>query len=210
MKKILMHCAMEKEASKIAKKLKLNKLENIKCMYKCLECIYQGKTNEMQIDLVITGIGKQKTAMGLTEYFSKTENMPDLIINIGYAGSNNTKVGSWVCISKSYNLEWNIPGEEKYSMCDLGNQELVKVEEIQALPCYSGETFVTETNIKENCIFDMELHSVALVADVNKIPLISLKKVSDNLSMDNYYENLNIKEIMELESAVELLRKYMK
>ena len=66
-----------------------------------------------------------------------------------------------------------------------------------------------QTDIKEKCIFDMELHSAALIADIYKIPLISIKKVTDNLSIDKYYESINTKEIMELENAVELIEKYI-
>lgn len=47
---------------------------------------------------------------------------PELIINIGYADSTDIRVGDWVAISKSYNYEWEILGEEKYSMLDFGNQ----------------------------------------------------------------------------------------
>ena len=55
----------------------------------------------------------------------------------------------------------------------------------------------------------MQLHSAALIADIYKIPLISIKKVTDNLSIDKYYESINTKEIMELENAVELIEKYI-
>ena len=33
-----------------------------------------------------------------------------------------------------------------------------------------------------------------------------LKKVSDNLSLDDYYKNIDMKEVMELTSGLELLR----
>ena len=39
-----------------------------------------------------------------------------------------------------------------------------------------------------------------------KMDLISLKKVSDNLSLDDYYKNIDMKEVMELTSGLELLR----
>lgn len=209
MKKILIHCAMQKEAEKIANKMQLKKLENINKIYMTVNNIYEGKKDNAQIDIVVTGIGKQKTALGLTEYLSKLEYIPDLAINIGYAGANNTKIGTWVCISKSYNLEWYIPGEEKYSMKNIGNQELMKLEGLEYIPCYSAETFVTKTDIKEKCIFDMELHSVTLIADIYKIPLMSLKKVTDNLNIDTYYESINTQNIMELESAVRFIEKYI-
>ena len=204
MNNILIHCAMEKEGEKIARKLNLEKIDTEELL-----TVYRGIIKETQMNLIITGIGKQKTAIGLTKYLCKNR-IPDLIINIGYAGSTNTEIGKWISIDKSYNLEWYIPGEEKYSMLDFGNQELETVEELEKLPCYSSETFVTKTDIKENVIFDMELHSVSIIADMYKIPLISMKKISDNLNMDDYYKNIKTENIMELESSIFYLEKYIK
>lgn len=204
MNNILIHCAMEKEGEKIARKLNLEKIDTEELLI-----VYRGIIKETQMNLIITGIGKQKTAIGLTKYLCKNR-IPDLIINIGYAGSTNTEIGKWISIDKSYNLEWYIPGEEKYSMLDFGNQELETIEELEKLPCYSSETFVTKTNIKENVIFDMELHSVSIIADMYKIPLISMKKISDNLNMDDYYKNIETENIMELESSVFYIEKYIR
>lgn len=204
MNNILIHCAMEKEGEKIAIKLNLEKIDTEELL-----TVYRGIIKETQMNLIITGIGKQKTAIGLTKYLCKNR-IPDLIINIGYAGSTNTEIGKWISIDKSYNLEWYIPGEEKYSMLDFGNQELETIEELEKLPCYSSETFVTKTDIKENVIFDMELHSVSIIADMYKIPLISMKKISDNLNMDDYYKNIETENIMELESSVFYIEKYIR
>lgn len=165
--------------------------------------------DETNLSLIITGIGKQKTAIGLTKYLCENDK-PDLIINIGYAGSTNAKIGSWVSINKSYNLEWDITGEQKYSMDDLGGQDLLTIDELEKLPCYSAECFVNNTDIKDNVIFDMELHSVSLLADLYNIPLISLKKVSDNLSMDDYYKTVEDNRLMELESSVIFIEKFLK
>ena len=195
MKNILLHCAMKKEAVQIAEKLSLNKTD---------ENLYKGEN----VSLIISGIGKQKTAIEVVKYLENNPK-PDLIINIGYAGSSNEKVGTWVSISKSYNMEWEIPGEEKYSM-DVGNQDLVTIENLKKLPCYSAEGFVTKTDIKEDVIFDMELHSLAIICDMYKVELASLKKVSDNLNIKDYYNNIDIKEVMELESSINYIKNFMK
>ena len=187
---ILLHCAMEKEGKQIADKLGLKSID--KNIYR-----FENRT------LIITGIGKQKTAIEITKYLENNQK-PDIIINIGYAGSTNQKIGSWVSISKVYNLEWNIPDEEKYIM-DVGNQELITAKNIKNLPCYSAEGFVTNTDIKEDVIFDMELHSLAIICDIYNIKLASLKKISDNLSIKNYYENLELENVFELESCTDLI-----
>lgn len=195
MKNILLHCAMKKEGEQIAEKLGLNKIK---------ENLYYSNN----ISLIITGIGKQKTAIEITKYLENNKK-PDLIINIGYAGSSKEDIGRWVSISKVYNLEWEIPGEEKYSI-DVGNQNLLTVNDLKILPCYTAECFVTKTDIKENVIFDMELHSLAILCDLYDIQLASLKKVSDNLSIKNYYENIDQKEVMELTSCIKYIKELEK
>ena len=56
----------------------------------------------------------------------------------------------------------------------------------------------------------MELHSVSLLADLYNIPLVSLKKVSDNLSMDDYYKTVEDNKLMELESSTKYIVKFLK
>ena len=227
MKNILIHCAMQKEGMQIAEALNLKeqvnkKIQILKSGNEKLEnsntksvnsfiTVYSNyiKEEDINLNLIITGIGKQKTAIGLTKYLCENDK-PDLIINIGYAGSVNCKIGSFVSINKSYNLEWDIPGEQKYSMDDLGGQELVTIDDLENLPCYSAECFVNNTDIKENVIFDMELHSVSLLADLYNIPLASLKKISDNLSMEDYYKTIDNSELFELVSSIKYIKKLIK
>ena len=211
MKKVLFVIAMEKEAKDIAKKLELNEIKNDK------HNNYNSKIyRKDNISLLITGIGKQQTAINLTQYLENNkENIPDTIINIGYVGSTNTKIGAWVSVDKIYNYEWNIPGEQRYSIDGFKDKngiiKVIKNKQIKVLPCYSAESFVTSTDIKDDVIFDMELHSIYLVCQMYNIKeLISLKKVSDNLNLEDYYNNIDMKKVMELESCLELLDNFVK
>lgn len=194
MKQILFVIAMEKEAIEITKKLELEKVQN-------------NLYSKDNISLLITGIGKQQTAIELTKYLEKCEKRPDIIINMGYAGSTNCQIGEWINVSKSYNYEWNIPGEQKYTISGFDKNKIktIKDDKIKKLPCYSAESFVTSTQIEEDVIFDMELHSIYLICCIYEIDLISLKKISDNLNMEDYYKNIDMKEVMELQSGIELL-----
>ena len=196
MKNILFICAMEKEAKQIAEKLEM-KLIN--------KNLYENKNENKQ--LLITGIGKQLTAINLTQYLCNNQK-PDLIINIGFAGSTDIPIGKWVNISRVYNYEWEIPGEEKYVMLAGGSQKLEVLEnsDIEQVECYSSESFVTETDLEEHVAFDMELHSISLICDLYEIPLLSLKKISDNLSLGDYYENLNKEDVFELVSCLDFLK----
>lgn len=196
MKKILFVIAMQKEATKIAEELKLNK-------------ITENQYSRDNITLIITGVGKQQTAMSLVSYLENNkENKPDIIINMGYVGSTNSKIGQWVNVNKSYNYEWNIPGEEKYTIIGYDREKISTLDNanIKVLPCYSAECFVTSTDIKEDVVFDMELHSIYMICCKYDIELISLKKVSDNLSLENYYENIKMEEVMELTSGLSYLK----
>ena len=88
MKKILFVIAMQKEATKIAEELKLNK-------------ITENQYSRDNITLIITGVGKQQTAIGLVSYLENNkESKPDIIINMGYVGSTNSKIGQWVNVNK--------------------------------------------------------------------------------------------------------------
>lgn len=196
MKKILFVIAMQKEATKIAEELKLNK-------------ITENQYSSDNITLIITGVGKQQTAMSLVSYLENNkENKPDIIINIGYVGSTNSKIGQWVNVNKSYNYEWNIPGEERYTIIGYDREKISTLDNanIKVLPCYSAECFVTSTDIKEDVVFDMELHSIYMICCKYDIELISLKKVSDNLSLENYYENIKMEDVMELTSGLSYLK----
>ena len=154
---------------------------------------------------------KDKKLGEITKYIEENSK-PDIIINMGYVGSTNEKIGSWINVNKSYNYEWNIPGEQRYIIENnnekLGNQELELIEndKIKKIPCYTAESFVTSTDITEEVLFDMELHSLAIICDIYKIKLLSLKKVSDNLSLSGYYDNLDKKEIFELTSGLEFIK----
>lgn len=193
MKKILFVIAMEKEASYIADKLNLTKKS---------DNIYTNSDGSKTI--LVSGIGKQRTAINLTKYLENNEKT-DLIINLGYAGSTNTKIGTWVNVNNSYNYDWKIEGEEIYEIEEYCKKILHNKENVLNLPCYSAESFVTKTDIKEDVLFDMELHSIYIICQMYGIELISLKKVSDNLSLDNYYKNIDMTEVMELKSGLELL-----
>lgn len=200
MKRILFVIAMEKEAKDIAKELGLVEKKS-----------KDGKVFEKDnISLLISGIGKQQTAINLIKYLENNkENLPDIIINVGYVGSTQSKIGSWVSVNKSYNYEWFIPGEQKYEVEGF-NKNIIKdinETEIKALPCYSAESFVTSTDMTDDVVFDMELHSIYMICCMYGIELISLKKVSDNLSLDDYYKNIDMKDVMELTSSLKILKK---
>lgn len=195
MRKILFVIAMEKEAKSIANRLELEKINS-------------NLFRKENISLIITGIGKQRTAISLTKYLENNEK-PDIIVNIGYVGSTDSPIGTWINANKSFNYEWQILDEEKYSINGLDKDILNDMKDIKNLPCYSAEAFVTTTDIKESVIFDMELHSIYIICQMYEIELISLKRVSDNLCLDEYYKNIERKNL-ELENSIDILKDIIK
>ena len=51
----------------------------------------------------------------------------------------------------------------------------------------------------------MELHSIYMICCIYGIDLIALKKVSDNLNLEDYYKNIDMKEVMELTSGLKFI-----
>lgn len=118
-----------------------------------------------------------KTGVGGINVLNKLKRFPKWlkIINFGYVGSNNIPIGTEIKISlcKLYhpNVEYNEP---VYKL--KGN-----------IPCYTSNDFVLETNIKEPCVFDMEL---AYILALGFKRVESIKIVSDNLSLKQYEKEI--------------------
>lgn len=102
------------------------------------------------------------------------------VVNIGYAGSNKTPVGEIVLVSESCRL---VKG--KYNFVDHANPLCLSDE---GLPCYTNNDFVTETDMENPVLFDMELNYIA--AFEPRINLMaSIKIVSDNLDVEVFRNN---------------------
>ena len=70
------------------------------------------------------------------------------------------------------------------------NKKIISIfenDEIEKVECYSSESFVTETDIEEHVAFDMELHSISLICDLNEIELffVKLKRNLFTINMKN-------------------------
>lgn len=124
-------------------------------------------------DIVVTGIGGLNVVNAL-RYISR--DTP--IYNVGYAGSN--------CIPKG-------------TRCRIGtvsayhpHAEFVDRKYVLDgdTPCYTSSDFVSHTDIKEPCVFDMELAYILALGFTN---VTAEKIVSDNLSAEEYERCVNRK-----------------
>ena len=124
--------------------------------------------------LVYTGVGAINVIRSLDGLDREAE-----IYNIGYAGSANFDLGTWVEVTEVRLNHPNVTYAEPSLPLADGHCPLAK----QAV-CYTNTDFVLASDYKD-CVFDMELAFIAALGFKN---LHSFKYVSDNLSLHKYHE----------------------
>lgn len=127
-------------------------------------------------ELIFTGVGAINIIRSLQHLDRDAE-----LYNIGYAGSANFDLGSWVEVTEVRLNHPNVTYEEPELQLPVTNYQLPKVK--QAV-CYSNCDFVLASDYKD-CVFDMEL---AFIAALGFTRLHSFKYVSDNLSLHAYHD----------------------
>ena len=126
-------------------------------------------------ELIYTGVGAINIIRTLQSLDREAE-----LYNIGYAGSANFDLGTWVEVTE---VRLNHPAVS-YKEPELRLQ--VTGYGLQAI-CYTNCDFVLASDYKD-CVFDMELAFIAALGFKN---LHALKYVSDNLSLHAYHELTN-------------------
>jgi len=124
--------------------------------------------------LVYTGVGAINIIRSLQGLDREAE-----IYNIGYAGSSNFDIGTWVEVTEVRLNHPNVTYQEPTLPLAVGCWPLAK----QAI-CYTNTDFVLASDYKD-CVFDMEL---AFIAALGFKHLHSFKYVSDNLSLHAYHD----------------------
>ena len=126
--------------------------------------------------LIYTGVGAINIIRSLQHLDREAE-----LYNIGYAGSANFDLGTWVAVTE---VRLNHPNvtypEPELKLSALSIQHSA----IRKAVCYTNTDFVLASDYKD-CVFDMEL---AFIASLGFTHLHSLKYVSDNLSLHAYHD----------------------
>ena len=126
------------------------------------------------------------TGVGGTNVVEKLRDIPrdTPIINIGYAGSSNTKIGTIVEVSQCSIYHPNVEYNESVFRLPKGafDDKVLDALSQKRMTCYTSNDFVLETK-QHDCVFDMELAFICALGFEN---LRSIKMVSDNLSIDQY------------------------
>lgn len=126
--------------------------------------------------IIYTGVGAINVIRALRDLPREAE-----VLNIGYAGSANFDIGTWVEVTEVRLNHPNVTYPEPELKLQITNHKSPKVK--QAI-CYSNCDFVLASDYKD-CVFDMEL---AFIAAQGFKHLHSLKYVSDNLSLHAYHD----------------------
>ena len=126
--------------------------------------------------LIYTGVGAINIIRSLQDLDREAE-----IFNVGYAGSANFDLGTWVEVTEVRLNHPNVTYPEPE--LPISNHQLPITHVKQAL-CYTNCDFVLQSDYKD-CVFDMEL---AYIAALGFKHLHSFKYVSDNLSLHAYHD----------------------
>lgn len=127
-------------------------------------------------ELIYTGVGAINIIRSLQHLDRDAE-----LINIGYAGSANFDLGTWVEVTE---VRLNHPNvtypEPELKISNLQSS----ISNAKQAVCYTNTDFVLQSDYTD-CVFDMELAFIAALGFKN---LHSLKYVSDNLSLHAYHD----------------------
>lgn len=144
---------------------------------------------EVQIGYLRTGIGKVKSAFYLAEAIN--QGRPDLVVNIGTAGTICHRVGDILVCRRfidrdmqklnGLGVEWEIDSAELlaqkgYCLHWDGNGEGV---------CNTGDSFLTELLDVQGDVVDMEAYAQAMVYRAKEVPFISVKYVTDIIGQNS-------------------------
>ena len=133
--------------------------------------------------LIYTGVGAINIIRSLAGLDRDAE-----VYNIGYAGSANFEIGTWVEVTEVRlnhpNVTYPEPelqlSQSPHHQLPITNHQSPIIKSV----CYTNTDFVLASDYKD-CVFDMEL---AFIASLGFKQLHSLKYVSDNLSLHTYHD----------------------
>lgn len=143
--------------------------------------------DEVQIGYLRTGVGKVKSAFYLAEAINRAQ--PDLVVNVGTAGTVNHRVGDiFVCR--------HFIDRDMQKLTDLGMEYEIDSAGLLAEKgyclhwqgegvCNTGDTFLTELSDVQGDVVDMEAYAQALVCRAKGVPFISVKYVTDIIGQNS-------------------------
>ncbi|HWI89964.1 MAG TPA: hypothetical protein VNT20_01765 [Flavisolibacter sp.] len=135
------------------------------------------------VNKVFVGIGKVNAAYELTSAIRKHK--PQLIINLGSAGSNFFKRGEVICCTKFIQRDMDVRGlgfklyETPFSNIDPLLNYGIKIKGLPEGVCGSGDSFEMNHSVSDYDVIDMEAYPLAYISMMENIPFLCLKYISD-------------------------------
>ena len=146
-----------------------------------LECEKITVPFEGEVKYLQMGIAKMQASVSAAEAIAAEK--PDMVMNIGTAGTFRHKVGDIVVCRKFIDrdlVKVKIP--EIIDYIDLSSETLPAFQKLAEMPvgeCSTGDTFVTSAGEMDSDVCDMESFCIAYICKKHKIPFVSVKVVSD-------------------------------
>lgn len=143
-----------------------------------------------EVIYVETGMGKVSAAMrtmrAICEYH------PDMVVNIGSAGTLNHKVGDvFVCNHFIDRDLRKVTLDGVVSEIEFGNDAIKRIfseRELVYGTCNTGDSFITEGNDIEGDVIDMESFAEADVCREMGVPFFAVKYVTDVVGQNSSEE----------------------
>ena len=134
-----------------------------------------------------TGIGKVKSAFHLAEAIRQVQ--PDLVLNIGSAGTVNHQVGD-IFVCRKF-IDRDMQKLAGFGMeCEIDSSALLETKGFckhwtEDGICNTGDGFLTELTHVSGDVVDMEAYAQAFVCRSKEIPFISVKYVTDIIGQNS-------------------------
>ena len=132
---------------------------------------------------LFTGIGKVNAAYELTKAIQKSK--PELIVNLGSAGSTYFSKGEVVCCTHFVQRDMDVRGlgYELYETPLSGLPPVLEyglaMDNLRKAICGTGDNFEMQHLTENYNVVDMEAYALAMIAKKEKIPFLCLKYISD-------------------------------
>ena len=159
--------------------------------------------------IVYSGIGKINAARTITEQILK--NRPNLILNVGTAGSLKSNLSGSFVVRDVIEHDMSAEPLAPRGSTPFDSTDSVLSSDLGSVRCATGDSFVTEVDpwLIENSVdlVDMELFAIAKVCTYYGITWRSLKYVSDYVdgnSADSWLSSLE-RASQEIQSAISAL-----
>ena len=154
-----------------------------------------------------TGIGKVNAVLAVYELVVRYK--PDLILNIGTAGSIKHEIGSVLVCGRFKDRDMEKCkelGVEYYHDFteELAKNPLISSWDFQHL-CNTGDSFITEKIHDDADVYDMENFAVATLCKQKQIPLVSVKYITDKIGENSIQDWEN-----KLSSAKVILKDFLR